>query len=273
MSFKLKVLITGAAGEIGRVISPELAKHYDVVLTDICEPEVQPYHFKKADITDMRAMQTVCSGVDTVLHLAADARDTAPWESLLPNNIIGTYTIFQAAHAAGCQRVIFASSGHTLSGYPAGIEIKPNAPVRPANLYGTTKVWGEAAARFYADQKGLSCICLRLGWVQARDSKVIRPGEAALDQILTYEDLSRLIMASIEAPTDLHFGIFYGISNNRRKRFDLSYTRAVLGYEPEDDAFELAGVSRLPLLNRFDWNHVQRWLKRHRNNLITGDKL
>jgi uronate dehydrogenase len=266
LSSKTKVLITGAAGKIGSILIPELVKRYDVVLTDIREPATQSHPFIKADITDMRAMQTICEGMHTVLHLAADPRDTAPWESLLPNNIVGTYTIFQAAHEASCQRVVFASSGHTVSAYPNGVQIQPNVPVRPANLYGATKVWGEAVARFYADQKGLSCICLRLGWVQARDSQVIHPGESALDQILTYEDLAKLIVASIEAPVDLRFGLFYGISNNHWKRFDLSNTRAVLGYEPEDDAFALAGVVRPTKLNRFYWRRFKRWFKRHRNN-------
>lgn len=266
MSSKTKVLITGAAGKIGRVLVPELVKRYDVVLMDIHEPTVPYCLFIKADITDMKAMRTICTGVDTVLHLAADSRDTASWESLLPNNIIGPYTVFQAAHEAGCRRVIFASSGHTLSGYPPGGQMDPNLPVRPANLYGVTKVWGEVLARFYADQKGLSCICLRLGWVQARDSQVLQPGESALDQILTYEDLVKLMVASIEAPADLHFGIFYGISNNRWKRFNLSNARALLGYEPKDDAFALAGPVEPIKSNRFCWKRVKRWLKRHSNS-------
>lgn len=268
MSRNIKVLVTGAAGEIGSIIIPELAKRYNLMLTDIRESVPQLYPFIKADITDMGAMQTICEGVDTILHLAADSRDTAPWESLLSNNIVGTYTIFQAAHEAGCRRVVFASSGHTVSGYSKRSQIHPNWPVRPANLYGTTKVWAEALARFYADQTKLSCICLRLGWVQARDSQVIHPDQSALDQILTYEDLVKLIVASIESPVDLRFGIFYGISNNRLKRFDISNTRAILGYQPKDDAFALAGVAGLSLLGQFYWKRFKSWFKLHLRNQI-----
>ena len=173
MSNPQKVLITGAAGEIGSILTLELTKRYHVVLTDMREPAAQPHPFIEADITDLKAMQAICKGVDTVIHLAADSSDNAPWESLLPNNIVGTYNVFQAAHEARCRRVIFASSGHTVSGYPIDTQVHPNMPVRPANLYGATKVWGEALARFYADQKGLSCICLRFGWVQARNSPIL----------------------------------------------------------------------------------------------------
>ena len=261
MSSPKKVLITGAAGEIGSVLTPELTKRYHVVLTDISEPAVQPHTFIEADITDLRAMQAICKGVDTVIHLAADSRDNAPWESLLPNNIVGTYNVFQAANEARCRRVIFASSGHTVSGYPKETQIHSNMPVKPANLYGVTKVWGEALARFYADQKGLSCICLRLGWVQDRESQVIQPNQSALDQILTYEDLTKLIVSSIEAPADLRFGIFHGLSNNRWKRFDISNARTTLGYRPEDDAFALAGGR----FKRSLWQRVKHSLKRRRN--------
>jgi hypothetical protein len=60
--------------------------------------------------------------------------------------------------------------------------------------------------------------------------------------VLTYEDLARLVRASVDAPDDLRFGIFHGVSNNRWKRLDISDARAVLGYAPEDDVFALAGL-------------------------------
>ena len=62
--------------------------------------------------------------------------------------------------------------------------------------------------------------------------------------MLTYEDLVRLVVASIEAPNDLRFGVFHGVSNNRWKRLDISEARALLGYEPQDDAFALAELNK-----------------------------
>jgi hypothetical protein len=73
-----------------------------------------------------------------------------------------------------------------------------------------------------------------------RNDRRIVPGFPRLDIVLTYEDLIRLITASIDAPDDLRFGIFHGISNNRRKRLDISNAQELLKYEPQDDAFELA---------------------------------
>lgn len=243
MSPPTKVLITGAAGRIGSFLTEHLADRYEFVLADVVAPaDPHGHRFVEADISDLDAMRAVCQGVDTVVHLAADPSMEATWESLLPRNIIGLYNVFQAAHEAQCRRVIFASSINAVFGYPADIQVHTNMPVRPPNLYGATKCWGEAVARFYADQLGLSAICLRFGWVHARESEVIRPGHPYLDILLTYHDLVKLVVASIEAPDDLRFGIFHGVSNNRWKRLDISDTRERLGYEPEDDAFAIAGL-------------------------------
>ena len=139
------------------------------------------------------------------------------------------------------RRVVFASTINAVAGYPEDTQIHTWMPVRPANLYGATKAWGEALARLYADQHGLSAICLRFGAVVSRDdTDWITPDSRFLDIILTIEDAARLVAASIDAPDDLRFGIFHGLSNNRYKRMDISDARAVLGYDPQDDAFALA---------------------------------
>jgi nucleoside-diphosphate-sugar epimerase len=237
------ILITGAAGRIGSSLTRDLTGRYDLALTDIRPPDdPRGNSFVEADIADLDAMRHVCQGVDTVVHLAADPSMEATWESLLPRNLIGLYNVFQAAHEAGCRRVIFASSVNAVFGYPKDVQVCTDMPVRPLNLYGASKAWGEAVACFYADQRELSAICLRFGWVIERDSDLLRPGHPYLDIALTYEDLTRLIVASIDAPDDLHFGVFHGVSNNRWKRLDISDARRLLGYAPVDDAFVLAGV-------------------------------
>jgi nucleoside-diphosphate-sugar epimerase len=239
-----KVLITGAAGRIGSFLTQQLAGRYDFALTDMRPPvDARGFPFVEADIADLEAMRGLCQGVDTVVHLAADPSTKASWESLLPRNVVGLYNVFQAAHEAGCRRVIFASSINAVNGYPRELQIHTGMPVRPANLYGATKAWGEAVACFYADQRGLSAICLRFGWVIARDSPLLKTQRDLLDIALTYEDLARLVQASIDAPDSLRFGVFHGVSNNRWKRLDIGDARQLLGYAPQDDAFELAGVA------------------------------
>lgn len=244
-----KILITGAAGKVGSFLTGGLAGRYDCVLTDIRQPDdAHGYPFIAADISDLEAVRAVCKGIDTVVHLAADPNRKATWESLLPRNIIGTYNVFQAALEAGCRRIVFASTINVVDGYPPDVQVHTHMPVRPPNLYGATKAWGEAVGRFYADQHGLSVICLRFGAVAVKEGKAetlpsgLPRSPAFFSIVLTYDDMVRLVVASLEAPDDLRFGIFHGLSDNRFKRLDISDAREALGYQPEDDAFVIFGV-------------------------------
>jgi nucleoside-diphosphate-sugar epimerase len=239
---KEKILITGASGKIGQLFVQHLKDRYDLVLTDIVDiPESFGFPFSKADISDLNAIRPLFEGVHTIIHLAADYRREAPWESLLPNNIVGVYNVFEAAHQAGCRRVIFASSINSVDGYDDGIQIHTNMPVAPLNLYGASKAWGEAVGRFYADFKGLSVHCLRLGWVTAHDHVAIkRAGVTGLRMVLTYRDLLNLLDGCLAS--SMHFAMVHGISDNTVKRLDLSDTKANLGYAPMDDSFVLAGL-------------------------------
>lgn len=81
----------------------------------------------------------------------------------MPNNILATTYLFEAAVAAGCKRLIFASSAQTIEGYPVDRQITPGMQVMPANLYGVSKCYGEALCAFYAAKRGLSTIAIRIG--------------------------------------------------------------------------------------------------------------
>jgi uronate dehydrogenase len=136
--------------------------------------------------------------------------------------------------------VIFASSVNAVFGYPPDIQVKLDMPIRPINLYGATKVWGEGVASSYASSTDLSCISLRFGWVVDRNSPLIAMGHRYLDIAFTYEDLTNLVQGAIDAPDDLKLGVFHGISNNKWKRLDITESIRQLGYNPQDDAFEIA---------------------------------
>lgn len=236
-----KLLLTGASGRIGSFFLKTYKNDYDFVLADIRPPQgTHGYAFHQVDLSDFAAAQALCDGVDTVVHLGADPRMEATWESLLPNNVIATYNVFEAARLAGCRRVIFASSINAVWGYPADVQVHTGMPIFPLNLYGATKCWGEALGRYYSATHGLSAICLRFGAVQPRDSEVISEEHQWLDIVLTWDDCARLINSAVNAPDSLNFGIYHGVSENRYKRLDISDARRDLGYAPQDDAFALA---------------------------------
>ncbi len=238
------ILLTGAAGRIGTAFRQAHGENYrfrlaDLVLDRLAETPGDGHEIRTLDVTDADACAAACSGIDTVIHLAADPSPEAEWEpSLVDNNIRGVVNIFRAASAAGCRRVIFASSAHVAGGYPADMELPDDAPPRPTNLYGASKAFGEAVASTFA-ASGLSGIAIRIGaydapWFHAE-------GDArAAAAYLSARDGNQLLVRCIETP-DIDYAVVAGISNNRRKRFNLRVTRALLGYSPENDGFEVLG--------------------------------
>lgn len=237
----MKILITGATGNLGSYMAKELHGKYKLILTDIKVPKHKPKNFVKANLTNFNAIKKLCKGVDVVLHFGASCSKKTPWEELLPNNIIGTQNVFESAYQAGCKRVIFASSINAVNAYPEGKQIPKEALPRPANLYGATKVFGEALCSYYSDIKGLSVLCLRFGRITRKDElrmKVGHEGEEpfpSCDRLIIYEDASQLIKKCITAPKKLKLGIFNALSGNKKKRLDISETKKVLGYKPKYD--------------------------------------
>lgn len=243
-----KVLLTGAAGAIGSSFFRHAAQAYrfrlaDRVRVEFASQAEQGHEVMQLDIADLEACQQACKGIDTVVHLAADPNPHADFAtSLLANNIQGTYNILRAARDQGCRRVILASSIQVVLGYAPDVQVYTNAPLRPINMYGVSKCFAEEAATYFAYSEGLPCIAVRIGGYDTRDDFIgwLR-GELDLSRLTSYvsqRDLNQLLTRCIEVP-DISFAIVYGISNNRFKRVDLTSTRELLGYEPEDDAFEL----------------------------------
>lgn len=163
------------------------------------------------------------------------------YDSLLDNNFKGTYNIFRAARDAGCQRVIFASSVHAIEGYPRDRQLTPDDPVRPRNMYGVSKCFGEAVAHTFAVAEGLSSVCLRIGAYEGGPRRE-RGNSTYLSMFTSQRDLNSLILRSIEVPLPDPAGgsvVVHATSDNRFKRLDLTKSREVLGYVPQDDGFQL----------------------------------
>jgi len=237
------ILVTGAAGRIGSYFAEHSHHKYNLHLM------VQPGEEKagllkafgevvEADLSDLPRLKELCQGIDTVVHMAGDPSPSATWESVLPTNIVGTYNIFVAAKAAGCRKVIYASSIHAVSGYPADVQVKTDEPVNPGDLYGVSKCFGEALGRYMAEQEGLSVVALRIGAFQPLEAAQPEEAVRLLDAFVSQRDLNQLIEKSIEAE-NLRFAIFNGLSDNRFKRLDITDARELVGYAPQDDLTEL----------------------------------
>jgi len=237
-----KVLVTGAAGNIGSYFAEHSNKKYDLRLM-IREGDdrskIERFgEIVVGDITDLERMKEVCKGMDTVLHLAANPSPSTPWSDALNINIAGTYNTYVAAKAANCRRFIYASSIHAVSGYPADVQVKTSEPVNPGDLYGVTKCFGEALGRYMAEKEGLSTIALRIGAFQPIEAAQDEGGLGMIDAFVSQRDLNQLIERCIDVE-NLKFAILHGLSDNRFKRLDISDAKELVGYAPQDDAFEL----------------------------------
>jgi nucleoside-diphosphate-sugar epimerase len=243
-----RLLITGLSGLIGGALRRHVEGMY--TLRALNRRPVPGVDCHLADLGDLAAIQPAFVGIDTVVHLAAAAGDNNTPADILRSNVTGAYNVFEAARQAGVARVIFASSGATVSGWERDPPLKHlvagdydklgdwtrlthESAVRPAGLYGASKVWGEALARVYADAHGMSVICLRIGRVKAED----RPtGPRDLSVWCSQRDVVRMIVACIEAPPTVRFDVFFVVSNNRWNYRDLEHARTVLGWAPLDSA-------------------------------------
>ena len=115
MTQRPKVLLTGGAGLIGSILVENLSDQYEFSSLDLKEADgIRSF---VGDLHEMTAVQKAVAGQDAVVHLAADTRVSADWESTLKNNFISTYNVFEASKQAGVKRVVFASSQHATGGF------------------------------------------------------------------------------------------------------------------------------------------------------------
>ena len=238
-----RIVITGARGLIGGILTEGLGAEHEVEGVDVRSG---------VDMRDLAAAERALDGAEVVVDLAANPRTDTPWHEVWANNLPATANALEAAQRVGARRVVFASSNHVTGLYerdepyrrilagdyggldPAAIRrITTADPIRPDGPYGVGKAFGEAAGRFYADTYGLSVICLRIGTVNAEDGPRNARERATL---LTHRDLVHLVGACAGAPEDVGFGIFYGVSANSWRIWDIADAERTVGYRPRDDA-------------------------------------
>jgi nucleoside-diphosphate-sugar epimerase len=239
-----KLLITGCRGLIGTTLWDNLADTFELFGLDISpnEDSEKVFHGDISSLAEVQGIFNRIPGLHYVVHLAGDARMDADWDSVFKNNIAGTRNVYEAAHTSGVARVILASSNHVTGGYegipptlheqssPARITTRD--PIRPDGFYGVSKAAGEAIARMYYEVYGLESICLRIGSFTREDDPALNPRYKST--WLSHRDLVQLVRKSLF--TKQKFGIYYGVSNNRDRFWDISIAQAELGYRPEDDA-------------------------------------
>jgi NAD+ dependent glucose-6-phosphate dehydrogenase len=140
--------------------------------------------------------------------------------------------VLEAARLEGVPRVVFASSNHAMGMYDRDGEwpVYNHMLPRPDSLYGVSKVFGETIGRFYHDEYGLEFIALRIGWSTEEIDELDK--ELLHAMWLSPDDTAQVVQRAVEV--DVPFGIYYAVSDNPNRRWDLTNTMLELGYRPKD---------------------------------------
>lgn len=261
----MDILVTGSYGRVGTALLDHQSEKFEYIPFDQeSHPDIKTI---VGDISDYETIKSAIANTDGVVHLAADASVDADWESALQNNVIGTYNCLEACRQQQTETAVLASSNHVVGMYEKehapelydedyDLLLNHRAPVRPDSLYGTSKAFLETLGRYYVEnyEYPKQVYVLRIGSV--RYPKYDHPyGDAERGvengswkrESEQYQLEVRRMKATWQSRRDvaslieccLHdesvtYDIFYGISNNSRRWFDIEHPRLVVGYSPKD---------------------------------------
>jgi uronate dehydrogenase len=224
-----KLLLTGAAGGVGRAIRPMLGSLADhVVISDIVEiTDVGANEtFVRCDLADAAAVTKLIEGVDGIIHLGGISTEQ-PFDLIVQGNIVGLYNLYEAARHSGQPRIVFASSNHVVGYYRRDERIDNTVSPKPDSLYGVSKVFGEAIASLYWDKFGQETLSIRIG---SCFEKPLNP--RMLATWLSVGDLLSLCERALSAPRIGHT-VVYGASANDEQWWD-NRKAGFLGWVPQD---------------------------------------
>ena len=226
-----RILMTGAAGSLGRAMRQPLKGNCEVLrLSDrhALGAAQAGEEVALAELGDEGAVLSLLQDVNAVVHFGGVSVE-GPFGPILQANIIGMYNLYEAARKQGTQRIIFASSNHATGFYKQSETITPLANARPDGNYGVSKAFGEDISRFYFDRYGIETACLRIGscFPEPVDRRM-------LASWLSFGDLYRLLTACLSTPV-LGHSIIYGMSKNAVTWWD-NWPANHIGYVPQDSA-------------------------------------
>jgi uronate dehydrogenase len=246
------VLLTGASGNLGRMLTKALAAEgWTLRLTDIAAfPDTLPAGatFTRADLNDGVTILRLAEGCRAIVHLGGVSVER-PFEEVLDPNIRGLYHIYEAARRERA-RVIFASSNHSVGFHERTSSIAADTQFLPDGFYGLSKAYGELMGRLYWFKHGVESVFIRIG------SCFPEPTNARmLASWLSYPDLARLVVHCVTTEK-VGCRVVWGASNNSQMTWWRDDDRAALGWTPQDSADPFAGqlagkVSGDPIEERY----------------------
>ena len=229
-----KIVLTGAAGKLGRRMRGPLAQIcHELVVSDVVAlaAEATNETAVQCDLTDPAAVDALLEGADSVVHFAGYPRE-ANWSTIIPANIVSVTHLWESALKHGVRRIVYASTNHVVGMHPVNQHIGVNAEIKCDSRYGVSKAFTEIMARFYYEKFGLESLGIRIGRCEDRATD-----ERMLSTWIHPEDLASIVKLGISAT--VRADVVYGVSNNTRG-WCSNPGKDVFAYEPRHSAEDFA---------------------------------
>ncbi len=232
----MQILITGAAGLIGRKLTQRLECEHELRLADV-QPLAGDPRFVSCDVTRPSEVRSAMRGIDAVVHLAIASGHEGEFEDDEFNqqrfdvNVKGMWNVLEAARRAGVRRFVQTSSLMVMWGYSPPDWVPSDAPARPVGTYAQTKYLAEILCEQAALVSDLSVVCLRIAKPVDLDDEAwkhrpLRP------QWIAFPDLLEAYRLAVTA-ANIKFEIVTIVGESSRRRWDLSKAERILGYRPQ----------------------------------------
>lgn len=225
------VVVTGAAGNLGRRLVPHLeARGHHVRSVD--RVTCQELDITVADLSTPGPWRDLFAGADTLVHLAGNGSSSACWSDLVADNVDAVFMVMDGAAQHGLRRVVLASSVWASRGRwttPGPIPAGPSDP--GGNAYGTTKAVAERAVAAYVASTGATGIAVRIGGRPPGDERPIRLDDWEDSCWLGPEDFLNGLTRAVEVPA-AGFHVVNLVSENPAGRWTVAEATEVLGYVP-----------------------------------------
>jgi nucleoside-diphosphate-sugar epimerase len=212
-----KVVVFGAGGPLGAVVTRELSDHYALRLADvksldeiraITTPQSagaplagnhDPKHeWRVVDVRDAAQVHAACEGMDAIINLSVIRNEIGLAFGV---NMVGARNVMAAAVANDIHRVVhtgpYQLGDHAATGYDWDYEITDDVPARPGIdwLYFLSKLCGQEIVKIFARQHGLSVPALTF-------AEFVNPDVLRMEQLfplaISWADSARAVRAALE---------------------------------------------------------------------------
>lgn len=222
----MRVLITGSAGKLGRVLIAGLRERHRVRGYDL-QPTPDVDDFVVADLGDLERLNAAAAGMEGLIHLGAVVGGAHRWEDVLQANIIGVRSALEASRRQRVRRFVFASRAGLVERYPRKLTRTVDLPTRPFDDYSVSKAFGEQLGYRYHDEFGMEFVAVRIGAFRDEQTNPQHPHD------LSHRDAVRVFEAAL-THSGVGFEIVFGVSDAAWPLYDLCHGRRAIGYHPQD---------------------------------------